>query len=526
MKTLLSITLLIVAKLSCGQSQCNNIDFENGNTEGWITSGDINSVNKDMNDPYGHFPLSVSGFNAVKLGNKENAGVSSIKREIYVTENTKYFIYAYSIVFLGYPHEEEAASYVKLKVTDASNHIVPCTEFIEHAQSSVNDGFFESDQPVEQNIGGECCYPIYYKPWTIVAIDLSPYLNQTLTFELSSSWCVYSVDWGYAYVDAYCADNLIYEYSSCDSQTHFIGTIDGFQNYVWNGPGIVSGQGTNQIEVNQPGTYTIDFPNTDISCSPIHLEIEASVLDLPGIPEAAFTVNSACVGVTSDCQNISSSVVPITGSTWVTPDGDSLHQYHYSEVFDAPGTYPVTLIVENEIGCIDTLISTITVLDPPVLDLGPDLELCPAYTTILKAQNTDQSLHWSTGENAPEIEVNEQGYYWAELTVNGCADQDTVYIDTTGAYLSFIPNVFTPDGNITNDHFDINANKYSVYDLVIVNRWGNVVFQSSDPVKDWDGTINGDPAVEGVYLYKLTFQFDCMPEPQNKQGTVSLFRKS
>jgi len=65
------------------------------------------------------------------------------------------------------------------------------------------------------------------------------------------------------------------------------------------------------------------------------------------------------------------------------------------------------------------------------------------------------------------------------------------------------PNVFTPNGDNTNDLFSLDVTNASDVQLVIVNRWGNVVFDSNGPNPAWDGTTpNGAKAVEGTYFYK------------------------
>ena len=419
MKPILTIILFFSGSFSFSQSNCENIDFENGDTTNWTTQGHVAMVNKGQEDPYGHFPLAVSGLHAVRLGNKISAATSGIKREITVNNTNKYFIYSYSIVFLGYPHTLEQASYVKLKVTDSQGNIIPCTELNEYAQSSVNQGFQQSTEPPEQNIGSECCYPIYYKPWTTVAIDLTPYINQTLTFELTSSWCIYQVDWGYAYVDAFCSSNLIYEFTRCDDQTHCIGTAAGFDTYHWTGPGITSGQGTSQITVNQPGHYVLDIPNNDIQCSPVHLEIDASANEIPSLPEPSFYAVNTCLGQPATFVNTSFSNLPITNCSWYFDNGTAFSQTNGVDTFETTGAHKIVLVVENEAGCIDSLTENIVINSPPTVDLGPDTELCPAYKTILTAETSAGEIHWSTGATTSEIEVIYPGTYWVTATENG-----------------------------------------------------------------------------------------------------------
>jgi len=69
----------------------------------------------------------------------------------------------------------------------------------------------------------------------------------------------------------------------------------------------------------------------------------------------------------------------------------------------------------------------------------------------------------------------------------------------------FVPNAFTPNADNRNDVFKpILSFTPSQYLLTIQNHWGNLLFESVDPLKGWDGTINGDkPAPEGIYIYFL-----------------------
>lgn len=69
----------------------------------------------------------------------------------------------------------------------------------------------------------------------------------------------------------------------------------------------------------------------------------------------------------------------------------------------------------------------------------------------------------------------------------------------------FVPNAFTPNADNRNDVFKpILSFTPNQYLLTIQNRWGNLLFESVDPLRGWDGTINGDkPAPEGIYIYFL-----------------------
>lgn len=83
-----------------------------------------------------------------------------------------------------------------------------------------------------------------------------------------------------------------------------------------------------------------------------------------------------------------------------------------------------------------------------------------------------------------------------------------------------IPNVFTPNQDGTNDLYMVNGKGITEYNIVIVNRWGNVVFESNDITDSWDGTSNGKPCVEGVYFYSIKAK--SLTQEYDKQGHITL----
>lgn len=64
------------------------------------------------------------------------------------------------------------------------------------------------------------------------------------------------------------------------------------------------------------------------------------------------------------------------------------------------------------------------------------------------------------------------------------------------------PNVFTPNNDGDNDLYLLNVTNSENIELTIVNRWGNVMYESSGPNPAWDGNVNGNKADEGTYFYK------------------------
>ena len=81
-----------------------------------------------------------------------------------------------------------------------------------------------------------------------------------------------------------------------------------------------------------------------------------------------------------------------------------------------------------------------------------------------------------------------------------------------------IPNIFTPNSDGINDTFIIDKIALQATDIQIINRWGNVVYNSDNSFQ-WDGTSNGDELTNGVYFYLIKTKNN-----NSISGFVSLIR--
>lgn len=87
----------------------------------------------------------------------------------------------------------------------------------------------------------------------------------------------------------------------------------------------------------------------------------------------------------------------------------------------------------------------------------------------------------------------------------------------------FVPTAFSPNNDGLNDVFEIKGRFRNNFSLLILNRWGQVIFESNSPEKSWDGKVNGTEAPIGVYAYKLTAD-DETGTHFEKTGTLTLVR--
>jgi gliding motility-associated-like protein len=90
----------------------------------------------------------------------------------------------------------------------------------------------------------------------------------------------------------------------------------------------------------------------------------------------------------------------------------------------------------------------------------------------------------------------------------------------------FYPTAFTPDGKgpTENEVFKVFAEFVSVYDMKIFNRWGELVFSSTDLDLGWDGTFRGTDQPDGTYTFLATIT-DTAGRSFTRSGSVVLVRK-
>jgi gliding motility-associated-like protein len=107
-----------------------------------------------------------------------------------------------------------------------------------------------------------------------------------------------------------------------------------------------------------------------------------------------------------------------------------------------------------------------------------------------------------------------------------CTAADTVTI-LWGSELFYLPNAFSPDGDGLNDEFKP-VEKYDfveTYQLSIYNRWGQLIFVTSDISQGWDGTFKGNPVPGGSYVYRIVFTaYPDYSEKQTRTGSVVVVR--
>jgi gliding motility-associated-like protein len=160
----------------------------------------------------------------------------------------------------------------------------------------------------------------------------------------------------------------------------------------------------------------------------------------------------------------------------------------------------------------------------PYVNLGTDTSICAYKPVVLYSGSTGaDSYLWNTGETSSSITINKTGTYSVKVTKNSCVASDTVLV-TAGDCGVFIPSAFTPNNDSRNEKFGVITDAaVKDFSMQVFNKWGQMVFSSSNISDKWDGTFKGKNAPTGGYVWFL-FYVNKKGERKYEQGTVMLIR--
>jgi gliding motility-associated-like protein len=136
-----------------------------------------------------------------------------------------------------------------------------------------------------------------------------------------------------------------------------------------------------------------------------------------------------------------------------------------------------------------------------------------------------------SGIRNPIHKFSALGTYQVELTVTdpmGCTGTVTHPVLVKDITSAFFPNAFTPDQDGRNDRFAPVGIYITDFRLLIFDRFGKAIYETTDPVTGWDGNSGNQPVPEGVYVWLATFSFDYgenIIRSLSLNGTVTLLRQ-
>lgn len=155
--------------------------------------------------------------------------------------------------------------------------------------------------------------------------------------------------------------------------------------------------------------------------------------------------------------------------------------------------------------------------------LPADTILCSGNSLVLDAGAGYNSYRWQDGSTGQSIRVETAGIYWVKLMRGTCTGADTVRVTVENCTPPiYFPNAFTPNGDGHNDLFRPVLSGHPVfYHFSIYNRWGQRIFDTTDPHKGWDGRIGGHDQGTGTYVWFCSYQF-AGDKKMSKRGNFTL----
>lgn len=270
-----------------------------------------------------------------------------------------------------------------------------------------------------------------------------------------------------------------------------------------------------------PGVYNVTVK--DISTGCISAPVTAVIGSAPVSPSAptASGVSRCGAGVVQIIANGSGTI------RWYSDAGLTNEVYSGNtlsiQVFNTTSYY---LTADNG-GCV-SLVTTVqaTVLPVPKPNLGNDTIICPGDKLVLSPGGFTQYV-WNNGTNLSSLTVSVPGIYSVQVTnAAGCTSSDDIKVTVAdNCSVVYFPSAFTPNRDYLNDGFgplprSIHA-RLKEYKLNIYNRYGQMVFSSSDPSQQWDGTFGGmyNPGTFTWYCH-----YTLNGKKQMQKGTVIVLK--
>jgi gliding motility-associated-like protein len=329
-----------------------------------------------------------------------------------------------------------------------------------------------------------------------------------------------------------------------DSLTGLVDQAAGDIHLTWKSTTSVTFPGTEKVAdlvftTKNPGqgelawyTGTLESYFTNSSGNPIPVEFNTGQVTIYEPPEIILNPSkTVCTGQVVSIIGIALGDQPPINYQWIYPNGDTYNNdpFFFSVNESNAGLY--TFLATDHVGCTDQKSIDLIVSDNPVAAFHGSDTLEMQAGEVLDAGSGLSLYLWNTGDSTQSITINSEGMYSVEMeSPVGCMGSDSVYVKLTTEEIPenhlFVPNAFTPDGDVVNDTFQAfyNGNDISHFTMEVYDRWGGRIFRSENILVGWEGKKNGKDCPGGVYVYKIVFSVDGVPGNQERVGTVMLVR--
>ena len=312
--------------------------------------------------------------------------------------------------------------------------------------------------------------------------------------------------------------SLSSDISICNGKSTVL-TASGATNYFWSPvTGLSSHTGPSvTAKPNVTTTYLVRFMN---SCGVLYDSVTVSVMKPTAVSSPDDTI----------CFNEEAQVWASGGVNYLWAPSAYVASPTNDTTFVNPPT-PTTfmVIVTDAIGCVDTAYTRIEFSPIPTVNAGRDKVINFGETAKLQAIHSLGTFTWIphsslscfTCENTIAQPSNTTLYIASLIDKFGCEVFDTVKISLDGAL--YIPNTFSPNTDGKNEVFKVSGQDILAFEILIFNRWGELIYESNNITEGWDGKYNGRPSQIGTYIWKIKYS-DVNTKNKEIIGHVNLIR--
>lgn len=268
-------------------------------------------------------------------------------------------------------------------------------------------------------------------------------------------------------------------------------------------------------------TLTVQRPTNGIPCA---LSKRTRIIVNPGnFLQAAFTDTGICPG-----NKVAVHLGGAQSYHWSgTADAIAVNSRMDSLLFYPQTSNRYTIVGTSDKGCKDTLDINIEVYPNAVLSMPDSINIYPEEPYLLEPHTNASYFEWfpNSGINSvttstplfyPEVNTR---YFVKATTDRGCVVEDSIDVLVKPASLG-MPNAFNPNY----ESFKVARNGIAkLHAFRIYNRWGQLIFETQDILKGWDGVFQGTPQPVGVYIYQVEAS-GSNGQSLKQSGNVTLIR--
>jgi gliding motility-associated-like protein len=295
------------------------------------------------------------------------------------------------------------------------------------------------------------------------------------------------------------------------------GQFGGNATFIWDfGPNATpttSNLMNPSVSFSDTGHYAVTLHVSENGCDGTY---SGEVIVFP-VPEVGFNIPSFEGCAEYQVQFIDGSVAwGDLNYFWDFGDGNSSTEANPLHSYPFPGDYTVQLTIESDTGCIhiaQTDPATIKVFPSPTAGFSVDVYENSIYTPWINVYDEsfgDTAMIYYFGDGFTTTEpfyehsYLDTGWHTISQTVTnefGCKDSTTEVIRIRPEFLFFAPNAFTPNGDGLNEIWQPHVGGADQYEILIFNRFGSVIWNSSDPEQGWDGVPADGSKLSQVAVY-------------------------